>query len=41
MIIKELDPFQGKKTSDFTGRKAEEEMAFKLKRRFHDNIVFY
>ena len=37
MIIKELDPFQGKKTSDFTGRKAEEEMAFKLKRRFYDN----
>jgi len=25
MIVKELDPFHGKKSSDFTGRKAEEE----------------
>lgn len=41
MIVKELDSFQGKNSWDFTGRKAEEEMAFKLKRRFHDNKELY
>ena len=37
MIIKELDQFYGKTSWDFSGRKAEEDMAFYLKRRFHDN----
>ena len=41
MIIKELDPFFGKTSWDFTGRKAEEEMAFKLNRRFHNNQEFH
>ena len=41
MIIKELDPFYGKTSWDFTGRKAEEEMAFKLNRRFHNNQEFH
>lgn len=41
MIIKELDPFFGKTSWDFTGRKAEEEMAFKLNRRFHNSQEFH
>ena len=37
MITKELDPFYGKTSWDFAGRKAEENMAFYLKRRFYDS----
>ena len=36
MIIKELDTFYGKTPWDFSGRKAEEDMAYYLKRRFYD-----
>ncbi len=37
MIIKELDPFYGKTSWDIAGHKAEENMAFYLKRRFYDS----
>ncbi len=37
MIVKELDPFYGKTSWDIAGHKAEENMAFYLKRRFYDN----
>jgi hypothetical protein len=36
MIAKELDPFFGTSPMDFAGRQAEEQMAFYLRRRFHD-----
>ena len=41
MIIKELDPFFGKTSWDFSGRKAEENMAFYLKRRFYNSKEFF
>ena len=41
MIIKELDTFYGKTPWDFSGRKAEEDMAFYLKRRFYDSKSLY
>ena len=41
MIVKELDPFYGKNSWDNAGRKAEENTAFYLKRRFYDNKDLY